>query len=132
MMPRRPLSTLQARPATPAELNRLGMLWRAMLPGPQILAEFPDRTARDVLLMLFILLGPDRPVFDDEWEGRCLDRALLVLSRRARRWPGQAEAFLLDGRFATLPQVIDAANEFLAALALPLIAYPKSKWRIAA
>ncbi len=132
MTPRRPLSTLQDRPATPAELQRLGVLWRAMLPGSQIVTEFPDRTARDVLLMLFVLLGPDRPIFDDEWEGRCLERALLVLSCRARRWPGPAEGFLLDGRFATSGQLIAVANEFLAALGLPLIAYPKLKRRLAA
>jgi len=119
-----PLSTLDRQPASQAELVRLAGLWGSRRPSAAILAEMWPRTARDVLLMLDRLLGPDRPLFDDDWEPRALDRALVALAGRARRRHDLAVGFELDGRPADAGRVVAAANAVLVALGYPPIPWP--------
>ncbi|MBF0270285.1 MAG: hypothetical protein HQL44_17025 [Alphaproteobacteria bacterium] len=119
-----PLVTIFQKPPSRDEWMRLRRLWRSpdMLKPAEILRRMNGRTARDLLLMLDVILGPGRedvdgaPGFDA--------RVLVALAGRAQPRFDLPSCYELDGRPADWAMVAKAANVVLRGLKFPIVDGP--------
>lgn len=107
---------------TPSEGALLRRAWICCWPVSKIVAELAPREPAEILRQIDLMLARPSPSRDGEWGE--LERTCWALPGRLEIVPSKPLGYRLDGRPATLAQVIAAANRFLARMGYDPIAYP--------
>lgn len=109
---------------TPAHAALLRRAWLGLWPLAKIVAELSPHRPAEILRQMELMLATPRPVINGEWTE--LDRVLLALPGRVECSPRSSLGYRLDGRPASLQQVIAAANAFLRRMGYEPIRYPSA------
>jgi hypothetical protein len=107
---------------TPTHAVLLRRAWLGLWPLAKIVAELSPHRPAEILRQIELMLATPRPVVNGEWTE--LERVFLALPGRVERLPRSALGYRLDGRPASLQQVVAAANVFLARMGYEPVHYP--------
>lgn len=111
-------------PFSAAEADLLRRAWCAMWPASKIVAALAPHPPAEILRQLDLMLSPPRRIYDGDGHWCELDRALLALPGRVRRVPRCRLGFRLDGRPASVAQVVAEANAYFRVMGYEPIRWP--------